>query len=59
MKTREDKRLDKLNFFQNCPFWTYIEKNQHIHFLVHGHLCWFTFSLHLVRGPKALYIDFF
>ena len=32
----------------------YIKKNQHIHFLVHGHFSWFTFGLPLVRGPKAL-----
>ena len=26
MKTREDKRTVKLEFFQNCPFWTYNKK---------------------------------
>ena len=32
MKTSEDKRMVKLYFFENCPFWTYIKKNQDIHF---------------------------
>ena len=34
-------------------------KNQHIHFLVHGHFFWSTFSLHLVRGPKNFKLHFF
>ena len=56
MKTREDKRMVKLAFlFLKLPFLDiYYEKNEHIHFLVHGHSSWFTFGLHLVRGPKAL-----
>ena len=38
MKTKEAKRMVKLDFFfQNCPFWSFKE-NQHIHFLVHGHI---------------------
>jgi hypothetical protein len=37
----------------------HIIKNQHIHFLVHGHSFGSTFILHLVRGPKALQIVFF
>ena len=48
-KTRE---WSDLNYFQNCPFWTYIKKNQHIQFLVHDHSSWSTFSLHLVKGPR-------
>ena len=36
------------------PFWDIYIKDQHIHFLVHGHFSWSTFSLHLVKGPKAL-----
>ena len=37
MTTREDKRMVKLERKnQNFPFWAYVEKNQHIHFLVHG-----------------------
>ena len=55
----EDKirpnKWSNLNYFQNFPFWTYILKSHHIRFLVHGHSSWSTFSLHLVRGPKALY----
>ena len=62
METREDKRMVELDFFlfQNCPFWTYImkeKKNPHIHFLVHSHSSWYKFGLHLVRDPKALWID--
>ena len=53
MKKREDKRMVKHEFLQNCPFWTYINKNQHIHFLVHGSFLlvhiWFTPS----EGPKS------
>ena len=65
MKTREDKRMVKLFFnffFQNYPYWAYMKKkskkNQHVWFLVHGHSSWSTFSLHLVRAPKALLIVF-
>ena len=59
MKTREDKRMVKLDFSflfsQNCLFWAYIKNNnQHIHFLVHGHPSWSTVGVHLVRGPKTL-----
>ena len=54
MKSREEKRMDKLDiFFKHYPFWRYIKKNQHVHFLVHGHSSWSTFDFHLVRGPKA------
>ena len=55
MKIRKEKKNESnLNFFQNCLFWTYNKKNQHIHFLMHGHSSWSTFGIHLVRGPKAL-----
>jgi hypothetical protein len=51
----EDKRTVQLEIlFKNCPFWTYIEGNQHIHFLCMVIPRWSTFGLHLVRGPKAL-----
>ena len=52
MKTREDKRMVKLDFlflFQNCLFGTYIRSNDHV----------FTYSLHLVRGPKGFVNLFF
>jgi hypothetical protein len=29
MKTRQDKRTVKLDFFLNYPFWTYIKKSSH------------------------------
>ena len=55
MKTREDKRLVNMEFFSlNLPFLGIFKKNQHIHFLVHGHSSWSMFGLHLVRGPKTL-----
>ena len=55
METREDKRMVKLEFFFKTTLFGHIlQKNQHIHFLVHGHSSWSTFGLHLVRGPKAL-----
>ena len=53
MKTREEKIMIKLDFF----FLTCVKKNQHIHNLVHGNSSWFTFGLHLVRSPKALWFD--
>ena len=56
MKTREDKMV-KLEFFSKLPFLK--EKNQHIHFLVHGHSSLSTFGLNLVRGPKVLQISIF
>ena len=54
MKTREDKRMVKLElfFFQNCPFWAYTKKTPKS--LFGAWSSWSTFSLHLVRGPKAL-----
>ena len=48
------KEWSKLGFCQNCPFWTYVQKNQRIHFWVHGHSSWSTFGLYLVMGSKAL-----
>ena len=58
MKTREDKRMVKLDFFHFFPlksvFLGHILKNQHIHFLVDDHSSRSTFSLHLVRGSEAL-----
>jgi hypothetical protein len=58
MKTREDKRIVKLDFlfFSKLPSWsTHKEKNiYHIHFLVHDHSPWSTFNLHLVGGPKDI-----
>ena len=56
---REDTRMFAFEFFQNCPFWTYIKDISTFIFLVHAHSSWFIFSLHLVRGPKTLQIDFF
>ena len=53
------------NAWLNSLFWKlpvldiyYKKINQHIHFLVHGHSSWSTSGLHLMRGPKALWIDF-
>ena len=62
MKTREDKRMVKLGIFFNIFKISlfghiFFIKNQHIHFLVHGHSSWSSFGLHLMRGPKALYIE--
>ena len=53
-KTNEDKRMVNLEFFQNFFFLDIYHKNQHIHFLVHGHPYWSTFGLHPVRGPTAV-----
>ena len=44
-------------FAKKCPFWAYIRRNQHIHYLKHGHSSWFTFGLPSV-GPKAFKTDF-
>ena len=55
MKTREDKRMVKLEFFSfKTTLLGHVSKSKHIHFLVHGHSSWSTFDLHLVRGSKAL-----
>ena len=55
----EEKRRQKNRqtwlFPQNYPFWTYFkQKFAHIHFLVHGHSSWSTFTLHLVWDAKTL-----
>jgi hypothetical protein len=37
-----------------CPFLAFINiKNRHIHFSVHAHSSWFTFGLHIERGPNG------
>ena len=54
MNTREDKRMVKLEKkFETVLFGYVFKKLAHL-FLVHGHSSWFTFSLHLVKGPKTL-----
>jgi len=56
-KEREKKgRWSNMKKSQNFLFWTYIKKNQHIHFLVHGHFSWSMLGLHIVRGPNVLKI---
>ena len=60
-KTREDKqkKMIKLQFFSKLPFLdNYNKKTSTFNFLVHGHSSWSTTGLRLVRGPKALSIDF-
>ncbi len=55
LKTREDKRMIKLDFFNDykIAFCAYIKKNnKHVHFLLHGRSSWSTFDLHLPRGAK-------
>ena len=32
VKTREDKRMVKLELFQKWPFWKYLKINQHMQF---------------------------
>ena len=55
MKTREDKRMVKLEFvLKKLPVLEFLKKNQHMHFLVHGQSSWPTFVLHLARDPKTL-----
>jgi hypothetical protein len=51
----------KLTFFllsKPAIFGHLFKKNQHTCFLVHGHSSWSTFGLLLMRGPKALQIEF-
>ena len=48
--------LSNLNFFSKFPFVNIYYKNQSIYFLMHGHSSWSTFSIHQVRGAKALEI---
>ena len=60
MKTREKKRVVNFDFIFQTTFLGnfFFKKNQHIHFLVHGHSFLSTFELHLARGPKTLQIVF-
>ena len=51
-KRRQENDQTWFIYFQKCPFWACIKKNQHIHILVHGHSSRSTFGLHLVRGPR-------
>ena len=60
-KTREDKQKknDQTPIFSKLPFLdNYNKKTSTFNFLVHGHSSWSTTGLRLVRGPKALSIDF-
>ena len=62
MKTSEEKAREYSNlifFFKTTIFGHILKKISTFIFLVHGHSSWSTFGLHLVRGPKALQIDFF
>ena len=55
----EDKRRQEngqTRISQNCHFWKYI--NKIITFIFWCMMSWSTFSLHQVRGLKALQIDF-
>ena len=59
VKTRENKRTVKLDFFFKTTIFGHVLKNQHIHFWVHGHSSlvhiWFTPS----EGPKGFVNWFF
>ena len=49
----------KINFTNHINWieiwvFVYVSSHLHIHFLVQGHSSWSTFSLHILRGPKAL-----
>jgi hypothetical protein len=48
------KEIPKLFYF----FGHILEKNQHIHFQVHGHFSWSTFGIHLIRGLKTVRMHF-
>ena len=52
-----DKRIVKLAFSHNYLFWTYIQRNAHILFLMHGHSSWPIFDSHLVRDHGS--VDWF
>ena len=58
-KRRQEKGQTWIYFFTKLSFLDIYFLNQHIHFLVHDHSTYSTFSLHLVRGPKTLSIEFF
>jgi hypothetical protein len=53
MKRREENGQNYIVFF-NSALFGHILNNHQIHFLMHSHSSWSTFSLHLVRGPKTL-----
>ena len=61
MKTTEDNTIVKLDFliffFKVALFGHILEKSTHP-LLVHCHSPWSIFAWHLVRGPKALHIEF-
>ena len=52
MKTREDIRIVQLEFFKTV-FFGHILKNEHIHFLVHGHSSWSHIRFTISEGSKA------
>jgi hypothetical protein len=54
MKSKEDKRMTKLDFLFRTAFLNIIKQNSTHSLLVHDHSSSSTFGLHLVRGPKAL-----
>ena len=58
-RQEKTKEWSNLNVFSKLLFFDIYQKNQDIHFLVHGHSSWFTFGLHLVRDPKASWIVLF
>ena len=45
MKTREDNKLVKLEFFQTCPFWAYIKK-------INTFIIW---CMVISLGPRSIY----
>ena len=55
-RQKQTREWPYFNFFKTAFFGHILKKKQHIHFWVHGHCSWSTFGLHLVKGPKALYI---
>ena len=58
-KRRQTKKNDQTPIFSKLPFLdNYNKKTSTFNFLVHGHSSWSTTGLRLVRGPKALSIDF-
>ena len=59
-KGRQVKPKRRQSFRERLGFWACIyKKNQHLHFLVHGHSSWSTFGLHLVRGPRLSKLKFY
>ena len=52
VKPKKDNIMVKLDLFFWIVFLGHVsKKNQHIHFMVHGHSSWSTFGLHPVKGP--------